>query len=311
MTEISPPEPNPTPDDNQPMNTPQQPEQDMSLESQSQTEQSTQASLTTRQPLPEQPAQVIQNINKRWGCAQTCGITFLGLIVMIGLCAVSVAFIGQATLTNFVGSFGGFLQSGPSTAEIISGRTLVNSIQPLGQLVTISTELAQADIRVEVEQGVINSCGHSAHHVAEGVIEAGVDFTLITPDNISYTEVGNAYTITVPYPRITSCRIEYIRQYQASSNFGCSPNWDEVRVLAQHIAMEKFVEDALARGILDRAERENTILMQSFVTALTDAEVTIQYVNQDEADEFIPTSCQPELPPGWRFDSSLSKWINE
>lgn len=255
------------------------------------------------------PTQVFQTINKRWGCAQTCGITLLGLIVIAVLSVLVIGFIGQSTLTNFVGSFGGLFQSGPSSAEIVSGRTLVNSIQPLGQLVTISTELAKSDILVDVESGVINACGHSANHVAEGVIEAGVDFTQITANNISYTEATNTYNITVPYPQITSCRIEYIRQYDTSSNLGCSPNWDEVRVLAQNVAMDGFVEDALGRGILERAERENTLLMQSFVTALTDANVNIQYVDKDIAGNFIPPSCQPELPQGWGFNSSLGKWV--
>jgi len=262
-------------------------------------------------PAESPPQQIIQTINNRWGCAQTCGITLLGLVGIIILFVIFVAVAGQATLSNFMGSFTNIFQSQPAQAEVISGRTLINSIQPLGQLVTISTELAQADIFVEVEQGVINSCGHSAHHVAEGVIEAGVDFTRITADNISYTEVNDTYTITVPYPQITSCRIEYIRQYQTSSNFGCSPNWDEVRVLAQVVAMDGFVEDALSKGILERAERENTLLMQSFVTALTNATVDIRYTNQDNPTPFVPSSCQPELPQGWEFNSQLGKWVNE
>jgi len=264
---------------------------------------------TTEQAITP-PTRILRTIDKRWGCAQTCGITMIALVAMGILCVGAVAFIGQSTLTNFVSTFGGIFQSSPSSAEIVSGRTLINSIQPLGQLVTISTELAQADIRVEVEQGVINSCGHSANHVAEGVIEAGVDFTQITDRNISYTEVSNTYTITVPYPQITSCRIEYIRQYDTSSNFGCSPNWDEVRVLAQNVAMNGFVEDALSKGVLERAERENTILMQSFVNALTDANVDIEYTSQGDPDEFLPASCQPELPPGWSYDTQLGKWVN-
>ncbi len=250
-------------------------------------------------------------VNKRWGCAQSFAILVVAIIAIGSICAASIFFMGQSGISSIVGSVASIFQSQPSSAEIVTGRTLINSIQPLGQLVTISTELAQADILVEVDSGTLNLCGHSANHVAEGVIEAGVDFTLITPQNISYTEASDTYKITVPYPRITSCRIEYIRQYDTQSNLGCSPNWDNVRVLAQAVAMDKFVEDALGKGVLERAERENTLLMQSFVGALTSANVEIVYVSQETAPDYLPSSCQPSLPNGWRYDNQLNKWVQQ
>src|SRR5690606_29247172 len=197
----------------------------------------------------------------------------------------------------------------PTTATIISSRTIVSSLQPLGQLVSISAEVAQADIGVSVHTGGLNLCGHSANHVAQGVIEAGVDITQVEEDNVTYDEATNTYTLTLPAPGITSCRIEYIRQYERSGGgVTCGVDWDNVRLLAQHEVMSRFTADTLEAGILDRAERETTLLMQSFVNALTGSNVRVIY-NPATGEPRLPSSCQPQVPRGWVFDEELNSWV--
>ncbi|MBZ0300727.1 MAG: DUF1232 domain-containing protein, partial [Anaerolineae bacterium] len=107
-----------------------------------------------------------------WGCFATTG--FLALLVFLGI-TISIL-SGVMTFNNLVSSFGNFLGQ-PTTATVVSSRTIVSSLQPLGQLVSISAEVAKADIGVSVHTGGINLCGHSANHVAQGAIEAGVDIT--------------------------------------------------------------------------------------------------------------------------------------
>jgi hypothetical protein len=197
----------------------------------------------------------------------------------------------------------------PTTANVTTSRTIVNSMEPLGQLVSLRVELAQADINVTVNAGAMNLCGHSANHVAQGVIEAGVDITKITEDSVSYNELNDTYTITLPAPEITSCRIEYIRQYeQAGGNPTCGIDWDNVRLLGQYVSTQEFAQDALDSGLLERAERETTLLMQSFVGALTGSNVEIIYA-ESPAEAILPASCVPQLPNGWSFDETLNSWV--
>lgn len=247
----------------------------------------------------------------RWGfneAALGC-LALTGIIVLIVVTGVTVSILsGVWTFKGVITSIGGFFGQ-PTTAEVIPSRTIVTSLQPLGQLVSISVEVAKADIGVSVYTGGINLCGHSANHVAQGVIEAGVDITRIEEDSISYNEATDTYTLTLPPPNITSCRIEYIRQYERSGGtVVCGADWDAVRLLAQHQALSSFSADTIEGGILSRAERETTMLMQSFVKALTGSEVRVVYSNRD-AEVTLPPSCQPQLPSGWTFDEAQNSWV--
>lgn len=236
-------------------------------------------------------------------------LALTGIIVLIVVTGVAVSILsGVWTFNGVLASIGSFFGQ-PTTAEVIPSRTIVTSLQPLGQLVSISVEVAKADIGVSVHTGGINLCGHSANHVAQGVIEAGVDITRIEEDSINYNEATDTYTLTLPPPNITSCRVEYIRQYERSGGaVACGVDWDTVRLLAQHQALSTFAADTIEGGILSRAERETTMLMQSFVRALTGSEVRVMYSNRD-AEAALPPSCQPQLPRGWAYNEDQNSWV--
>jgi hypothetical protein len=129
------------------------------------------------------------------GCFTLVGVLF-SLMTIIFL----IVFLTGAMSINDVFNQIGSIFNRPVVAQVNTSRTIVTSLQPLGQLVSLSVELAQADINVTVNAGAMNLCGHSANHVAQGVIEAGVDITKITEDSVSYDEASNTYTITLPAP---------------------------------------------------------------------------------------------------------------
>ena len=198
---------------------------------------------------------------------------------------------------------------GPDTANVTSTQTILTGLQPLGQLVSISASVAKADIAVAVDTGGIGGlCNHRANHVAQGVVEAGIDFTQITENNITYDESTDTYTITLPSPQLTSCRIEYIRQYERDGgNPTCGIDWDSVRLIANYVATKEFAQDTLDSDILERAETETTTLMESFIFSLTGSNVVVQYA--DAGATIIPASCQPQLPNGWTYDETTNSWI--
>jgi hypothetical protein len=223
------------------------------------------------------------------------------LIVIISLLIVQRVEALRTSVLNFFG--------GTPTATVVSNRTLLTGLQSLGQLVSVRAEVAKADIGVSAHMGGLNLCGHSAFHVAQGAIEAGIDITQVNDDSIRYDEASNTYAITLPPPVITSCRIEYIRQYDRSGgNPTCGIDWDRVRLLANYVAMTEFAQDSLDGGILETAESRTTTVMTSFVSSLTDSEVVIRYAEADGAT-VLPSSCEPQLPPGWELNAETGDWI--
>ncbi len=106
------------------------------------------------------------------------------------------------------------------TPTSIPPRVIIEYIQPMGQLVVSSVEVARADIHIAVDDG--RWCSHDADYVAQGAIEAGIDFEALDEDNVSYDWATDSYTLHLPAPGLTSCRIEYIRQY-ANSFSVCKP----------------------------------------------------------------------------------------
>lgn len=176
-------------------------------------------------------------------------------------------------------------------------------IRDMGQLVVISVELARADIHVGINSGL---CSHGADHAAQTVIEAGIDFGRIEKEDISYDYGSDSYTLQLSPPSLTSCRMDYIRQYDNSHTW-CGVNWDMVRLLGQAQSMQAFVDRSLDSGILERAEAQATTLLGTFISALTGNKAHIAYAEHD-AELELPLSCQPDIPNGWQFDNESGAW---
>lgn len=184
----------------------------------------------------------------------------------------------------------------------IPPRTILTGIRALGRLVTIQQELALVDL--DVLNPASRACAYSAKHVAKGVIEAGIDLTAIGEGNIRYQFLGHSYTVTAPKPVISSCRVEYIRQYDqrgGGTAFCFHNNWQEMRDIGEALAMEHFVQEALESGILEKAERQSKLVLGNFINRLTGANANIEYEDRT-TDPAIPDSCQLDVPSGWEQD---------
>ncbi len=219
------------------------------------------------------------------------------LLIVILLVGIAIA----RPIVEFIPAIGNFLGLSPSVQGSTT-RTIVNSIQPLGQLVTLSVEVAHANVNVAASTSL---CGYDANHVSQSVIEAGIDISDIGEDSIQYDEENDSYTVNAPAPKITSCRNEYFDQYSKSGGgtATCFDDfWDDMSIIGRHVSMNRFVQDALASGILERAENQATIVLGNFISAVTGSKVHIKY---DAApDEIvIPSSCRLDLPPGWEQDA--------
>ena len=173
--------------------------------------------------------------------------------------------------------------------------TIVTGLQAMGDLVTMKYEVHQADLTVEIHRGFLNAGYYSAEHDAIGAIEAGIRFNEIGEDDVHFS--NDAYTLTLPTPIITSCRIEYIDQNEYSFTL-LSADWDMVRQIAHAEVLEKFAQEMIEAGILERAAEEAAISIGDFVRNLTGNPVDVQFAETPDVME-LPDSCKPIAPEGW------------
>ena len=191
-----------------------------------------------------------------------------------------------------------------TTAYVRSPLTIVNSIQGIGQLVTVTSEIAATNFRVEIHQGFLNAGFYGASHTAIGAVEAGINFDAIDEKNLRFED--DVYMLTLPAPIITSCRIEHIDQNQHSLTL-LQADWITVLNLAKHDATLQFARDMIEAGILERAEEETALRLGDFVRELTGKPAQIEFAARDGEIE-LPQSCQPIAPSGWEKDPS-GAWI--
>ena len=193
----------------------------------------------------------------------------------------------------------------PETAVYVrSPLTIVNSIKGIGQLVTVTSEIHKVDLEVEIHRGILNSGYYKANHIAIGAIEAGIDFNAIDEDTISFKD--GIYTLNLPAPVITSCRIEYIDQNQHSFTL-LTADWDSVRQIAHAEAIMQFAKEMIEVGILERAGGETSLQLGNFVRELTGKPAQVEFVARS-GEIALPESCQPYTPNGWGKDVESGAW---
>lgn len=248
------------------------------------------------QPEPKTPS---------WGCGKLAFLGMGGCIVI----AVLLILLIPATVGSAISAFTSVLSPKPPQATIISSNTLLTNIQPMGQLTSISLQLAKADITVDVEQrGVLNNnfCSYWAKYVAQGTIKAGVDLGQISEADITYDTATETYTITLPQASLTSCSIDMIDQYQTTLSLCPGIDWDENRQLAQYVAQRDFQADAIEGGILTQAQEQAKGVLANFVGALTGKQVNITFDLTTTPTE--DNTCEPIPPEGWVWSEETTNW---
>lgn len=167
------------------------------------------------------------------------------------------------------------------------------------------TQLAKAGVKVTIQQGALNACGFSAEHVAQGTIEAGIDFTQIEEADIVYDEELNTYTITLPSAQLTSCSVDAER-YDNSTTL-CRVNLDEARLMAEYQALTEFRDEAIEGGILNQAQQWADLVLTNFIQALVpESQVRLNF--QSTGEIVYPNTCQPEAPDNWVYDQETKTW---
>lgn len=187
-----------------------------------------------------------------------------------------------------------------SSVTIEQSRSLITDLSGLSELTSVSMQMATSDIRVHVWQGVFGSCSFTARHVGEATIEAGIDLSRVTAEDIRYNAADDTYTITLPAPHLSACYTS-IERYADSLPLTCNADWEEVRQLAMFNATTAFRNEALEGGLLERAARETETGLGSFIRSLGGSGA--RFVFRPPTDPMIADeSCDPEPPLSWRQD---------
>lgn len=185
----------------------------------------------------------------------------------------------------------------PATADVVSSQAILSSLRGIGRLVTVTSDPHSRNVHVGVKQGIwifdgIGSYG--ADHLAEGIIEAGIDFTKIRSDSL---RCEDTCTLIVPHPTITNCTIVRLRQTEQSNAIG-RRDWELLEELGRYEAIKLFIDDVKELGILDNAKEETELILGEFVSGLTGKPVHIEF--DDEPDELeYGDTCHPDPPFGW------------
>lgn len=248
---------------------------------------------------------------QKQGYNRGCLWGIVGLGACLGIPLASLLLIGILGITSVSALFDGvadFFRGEPRQATVETTRTIVNAMEARGTLETFSISLSRTNVRVSVREGFQNACGYGASHAVEGTVEAGIKLDDLAEDAISYDAFRETWTVTLPAPSLTSCRIDFIQQYNRSQTF-CGITWDNARQIAQYTSLVDFRDEALEGGILDRAAEEALPTLEGFLTPFTEANIEIRFADPDP-DEPHPPSCDPLIPPGWTYNPDNNTWSN-
>lgn len=181
-----------------------------------------------------------------------------------------------------------------ATADVISSQAIISSLRGIGRLVTVTSDPHSREVHIGVKQGLLGLTSYGANHLAEGIIEAGIDFTRIRSNGL---RCEDTCTLIVPHPTITNCTITRLRQTEQSFAIG-RRDWELLEELGRHEAIQLFIDDVKELNILDKAKEESEIILGEFVSGITGKLVDVDF--EDEPDSLVTGySCQPDAPFGW------------
>ncbi len=189
------------------------------------------------------------------------------------------------------------------TPTPITAAFIIQQLESQAQLVVVQNEIGMREFNLGVEDGL---CSHGGVFNVHGVIEAGIDFATIDENSVSYNSDEESYSLQLPAPEYTSCRIEYIRLKENSFSL-CNPDWDRARIFAEVQAMMQFIKETEEDGLLLEAEEHSEEILEDFVHILTGKPVNVVFRAMTGRPK-MSESCAPDIPGGWYHDISSNVW---
>jgi hypothetical protein len=197
-----------------------------------------------------------------------------------------LAAVGIAAMFMIAGNLFGFLDFG------FGSKTIDRSQPPLlVQLTDLSEYHASqatfheiVDLEKDTKYLPDFISGSRALLVAAGTVDATVDFSELTDENVVVSEDGDSITITLPPPTLSPVTLDHDRTYVESRNRGLfdrvggifSGNPADDQKLYQ-AAEDKITEAAAASELRSLAEKNTRTMLESLMTSAGFEEVTVVF----------------------------------
>lgn len=235
--------------------------------------------------------------NCLWGCGGMLGVS----IVFIGL-IIGVLYLGAQSVFN---EFTGFMRF-PSInlngapGEVFIPKNIyippVERVQALSELTTTRYNYAEVSTaQREIPQWLSLLYGDSVVMVLVGTIEAGIDISQITEEDIAYDEASEILTVTLPAPSLQTCFLDESQSYVVTRDTAIfSDTIDNLEVTLRRNALIHYRDIAVEEGILIDAETEARASLSELLEILVNDEtVTINIAfDVPPLEPIIPGSCE-------------------
>lgn len=259
----------------------------------------------TEQTQPSNPTYVVEEISEerddRGGCrgclwAVGGAVGCVGLIVIFMIAAI---LLGGGAISSLADRFSSGLTAifgAQPTTNFSTAGLILERVQELSQL-TVTRYSFSNIVSSEVEMpGVLAALyGQKLVMVAVGNIDAGVDLSVLTQEDIVLSE--GVLTLTLPPVSLQNCFLNEGDSYVLSRETGVfaqpSLNLDDA---SRQFALHQFRDQALEKGILSDSETRAKETVERFLELFVTLSDEIRSVNiittpADPAAE-MPLSCQ-------------------
>lgn len=250
------------------------------------------ANSGTPAPIPQsQP-------NLLWGCFGmfACTIIFFGLMA-------GTLFLGAESVLNGFTSYFNLpsinIDLGASgTVDIPDDIYIpdVERVQSLSELTTTRYNYAQVTAgQREMPGWLSNLYGDSVVMVVVGTIEAGIDVSQISEEDISYDAETKIMTLTLPAPILQSCFLDESQSYVVSRDIALfAEPMDNLEDELRQQALVYYRNTAVEEGILADAETDARASLTELLGILVNDEtVAINIAFETPiAEPVLPSSCQ-------------------
>lgn len=157
------------------------------------------------------------------------------------------------------------------TTVTITGETIRDGLKDIGELATeeyFFTRVENYDNTKSINNFKIPFTRSKFVYSYDGMVKAGIDFADIS---VEKDDLKKIITITIPKSRILDCSIDtdtfklYDEKNSAFNQFSITDFNDTLDKM-----MDAAKEDAIKKGVLDRADRNAKLLLKNFVMSTYD-----------------------------------------
>lgn len=237
--------------------------------------------------------------NCLYGCGGLPGM----FLIVAGLCA-GVMYLGVGGVNEAMDNFTNFFNLPPIYINWGQGELdlddiyipPVERVQALSELTTTRYNYAEVvSSQVDMPAWLSALYGDSVVMVLVGTIEAGIDVSQITEEDITFDEARQVLTVTLPAPILQSCFLDESQSYvvQRETAVFADPV-DNIEDSLRGNALRHYRDTAIEEGILLDAETDaRNSLVELLAILVNDETVTINILFESRpAEVAYPVSCQ-------------------